>query len=470
MHRFYIHTFGCQMNVHDSERMGDILRTTGMLEVQAPSDADLIVVNTCSVREKAESKLDSELGVLKRLKRRSPAPVLAVAGCVARQRGQALLDRMPYVDIVLGPDRIQDLPALARAAADGAPPVVHTAFDIDSPTFLRIGASAAAGAPSAFVAISKGCDERCSFCIVPSTRGPERHRPADEIVAEIDALVAGGTKEVVLLGQTVNGYRDPSGALAARRAGHGIASSDFPALLRRIAEQVPALKRLRYTSPHPRYFDRALADAHRELDVLCRHVHMPVQSGSDAVLRRMLRRHTRQEYLASVRMLREARPDMTIGTDLIVGFPGETDDDFEQTLSLMREVPFTGVYAFKYSPRPDTAALKLEGELPEEVKSERLGRLFELSDDLLATHFAKLLGTVQQVLVEAEGPRGDGRLSGRTERHEIVHLPPGLGLGEIVLVRIQRAFRHSLEGTVVGAEAGHTDGPRRLPIVSPDPG
>ncbi len=470
MLRFYIHTFGCQMNVHDSQRMGDILRTTGMHEADSPSDADLIVVNTCSVREKAEAKLDSELGQLKRLKKHSRPPVLAVAGCVARQRGQALLDRMPYVDIVLGPDRIQDLPALARAAADGAPPVVHTAFDIDSPTFLRIGTSSSLGAPSAFVAISKGCDERCSFCIVPSTRGPERHRPADEIVAEIDALVSGGAKEIVLLGQTVNGYRDPSGALADRRAGRGIASSDFPALLRRIADQVPALKRLRYTSPHPRYFDRSLADAHRDLDVLCRHVHMPVQSGSDPVLRRMLRRHSRQEYLESVRMLREARADMTFGTDLIVGFPGETDDDFAQTLSLMREVRFAGVFAFKYSPRPDTAALKLDGELPDEVKSDRLARLFELSDDLLAAHFATLVGTVQHVLVEEQGPRGDGRLSGRTERNEIVHLPAGLALGDIVPVRIQRAFRHSLEGVVLGSDGGHAAGPRRLPIVAPDPG
>ncbi len=470
MQHFYIHTFGCQMNVHDSQRMAGILRDQGMLEVLDPDAADLIVVNTCSVREKAEVKLDSELGQLKRLKKRSKHPVLAVAGCVARQRGQAIIDRMPYVDIVLGPDRIQDLPALARAAADGAPPVVHIAFDIDSPSFLQAGATAAAGAPSAFVAISKGCDERCSFCIVPSTRGPERHRPADEIVAEVAALVTSGTREVVLLGQTVNGYRDPSGSLSARARGRGITSSDFPALLRRITEQVPALARLRYTSPHPRYFDRALADAHKDLDVLCRHVHMPVQSGSDAVLRRMLRRHTREEYLESVRMLRNARPDMTFGTDLIVGFPGETEEDFQQTLSLMREVRFTGVFAFKYSRRPGTAALALDGEPSDDVKSDRLGRLFELADDLLAEHFATLVGSVQQVLVEEKGPRRDGRLSGRTERNEIVHIADAdARLGEIVQVRIERAFRHSLEGTIVRSGGGSPTRPRRLPIVSTEP-
>ena len=471
MRTFYIHTFGCQMNVHDSQRMGDLLRAGGLDEVLAPEAADLIVLNTCSVREKAESKLSSELGVLKKLKKRTPPPpVIAVAGCVARQRGEELLRRMPFIDIILGPDRIQDLPRLALDAANGAPPVVHTSFDLDAPTFLHATESSGTATPSAFVAISKGCDERCSFCIVPTTRGPERHRPVEEILSEVAALVAAGTREVILLGQTVNGYRDPSGALDAHRSGHGVAASDFPSLLRRIAAHVPTLARLRYTSSHPRYFDQDLAQAHRDLDVLCRHIHMPVQSGSDDVLRRMLRRHTRAEYIESVRMLRDARPGLTCSTDLIVGFPGETDDDFQLTLSLMREVGFVGVFAFKYSPRPGTASLRLDGEVPEEVKSDRLAAVFELSDDLSAAHLAKLVGTVQHVLVEEQGPRADGRLSGRTERNEIVHFAKdGVRLGEFISVRIDQAYRHSLEGTplLAGSTAPRRD-VRRLPVLSAD--
>ncbi|MBI5532799.1 MAG: tRNA (N6-isopentenyl adenosine(37)-C2)-methylthiotransferase MiaB [Deltaproteobacteria bacterium] len=443
MQSFFIHTFGCQMNVHDSQRMHELLCTSGLRPVDSAEAADLIVINTCSVRDKAEQKLDSELGKLKRLKeRRADPPVLAVTGCVATQRGEAMLKRLPFIDLVLGPDNLGELPALAHAIAGGAPPVVRTRFDLDDPRFLAPSSEAAA--PSAFVSISKGCDERCSFCIVPSTRGPERHRAPAEIVDEVTQLVQRGALEVVLLGQTVNGYRNPISS--ADGASNG---SDFADLLRAVAAGVPALKRLRYTSPHPRFYGPDVVQAHRELDVLCRHVHMPVQSGSDPVLKRMIRRYTRGEFLEIVRSLRQARPDLTVSTDIIVGFPGETDEDFEQTLSIMREARFTGVYAFKYSPRPGTPALRLGDDIPESVKSARLARVFELSDQLMTEHLQTLVDTVQEVLVEEPSHRGGRQLSGHTKRNEIVHLDrvDGVDRGAgIIRVKITRAFKHSLEG------------------------
>jgi tRNA-2-methylthio-N6-dimethylallyladenosine synthase len=467
MQRFFIRTLGCQMNVHDSDRVHELLCDAGLDPVGSPEEADLIVVNTCSVREKAESKLDSEMGKLRKLKKARTEPtVLVVAGCVARQRGEAMLKRMPFVDVVVGPDNLLALPKMAKAAAEGAPPTVATEWDLDQPTFLRSRPRSEGIGPSAFVSISKGCDERCSFCIVPSTRGPERHRPASEIVAEIRDLVAGGAQEIILLGQTVNNYQDPTGELGRRPP---LAKSDFASLLRRVVNDVPRLARLRYTSPHPRYYDGSLIEAHRDLDVLCRHVHMPVQSGSDRMLKRMLRRHERDDLLAAVHGLRKVRPDLTVSTDLIVGFPTETDEDFELTLSLMREVPFVGVYAFKYSPRPGTPALRLGDDVTEGVKSERLARVFEVSETLMREHLDRLVGTAQKVLIEEPNPRGDGGLSGHTDRNEIVHVEPGTSLrvGDgVVPLRIVRAYKHSLVGELDRAAEGLE--PRikhRLPIA-----
>lgn len=459
------------MNMHDSDRVHELLCDAGMSPVDAPELADLVVVNTCSVREKAESKLDSELGKLRKLKTsRKGAMVLVVAGCVAKQRGQAMLDRMPFVDVVLGPDNLMSLPRLATAAAMGAPPTVATDWDVDQPTFLRSRASNEGLRPSAFVSISKGCNERCSYCIVPSTRGPERHRPASEIVDEIQELVSFGALEVILLGQTVNGYQDPTGELGARPS-HAL--SDFGALLQRIARDVPRLARLRYTSPHPRYFDPSVIEAHRQLEVLCAHVHMPVQSGSDRMLKRMIRRHDRAEYLEAIRQLRRARPGLTVSTDLIVGFPTETDDDFEQTLSLMQEVPFLGVYAFKYSPRPGTAALRLGDDVPDSLKAERLARVFDLSERCMQQHLEGLVGTSQRVLIEEPNARGDGGVSGHTDRNEIVHVEPsgGLRVGDgIVPLRIVRAYKHSLVGELDRTDATVKNNLRyRLAVVSGEP-
>ena len=351
MPSFAITTFGCQMNVHDSERMREVLLAAGLVEASAEAGehADVLVLNTCSVREKAEQKLRSEVGRVAKSKRTEPQ-VLVVAGCVAQQEGDKLLKSCKGIDLIIGPDNIVELPRLLDDLALGGPPTVRARFDLDAPSFLTASGAAPSGV-TAFVTTMKGCDERCSFCIVPTTRGPERYRPSREIVAEIAGLALRGAREITLLGQTVNSYVDPSRALASpsERAGE---ESEFAALLREIPRAVPELRRLRYTSPHPRHLTPALVRAHAELDVLVRHVHLPVQSGSDRVLRRMIRRYDRAEYVTRVAALRAAVPGVTLSTDVIVGFPGETDDDFEATLSLAREIGFTALFGFKYSPRP----------------------------------------------------------------------------------------------------------------------
>ena len=445
--RYLVHTFGCQMNAHDSDRMEEVLRASGWARAESVEDADLVVLNTCSVREKAEQKLRSEVGKLAPFKAKNPGLVLAVAGCVAQQEGDKLLTRVPHLDLIIGPDNIPDLPGLVREQMDGAPPRAHTVFDLDAPRFLAAAPAPGEVPVSAWVTTMKGCDERCSFCIVPYTRGPERYRPSEEIVSEIARWVAAGSREVTLLGQTVDSYRDPA---LPPPVSDDPDESQFPALLRLIAERVPALTRLRYTSPHPRHATAALALAHAELDVLARHVHMPMQSGSDRMLKRMIRRYTRAEYTQRIRRLLAARPGMTVSTDVIVGFPGETDEDFEATLDVVREVGFIGLFGFKYSPRPFTPALKLPDDVSEEKKSERLARLFEVAESQTRAHLATLLGTRQRVLVEGAS-KAQGKVTGRTERNEIVHLdvPPGrLLIGALVDAEITQAFKHSLHGVL----------------------
>jgi tRNA-2-methylthio-N6-dimethylallyladenosine synthase len=435
-------TFGCQMNVHDSERMEELMRGAGYDVSHDPDGADVVVLNTCSVREKAEQKLRSEAG---RLKKRDV--VLVVAGCVAQQEGLALVRDIPFVDVVIGPDNLHELPALVREAEFGAPPTVRTVFDVDAPRFLTNPVAPGAVGASAYVTVMKGCDERCSFCVVPYTRGPERYRPADDIVAEVRGLVDGGAREVVLLGQTVNSYLDPQAPLPA---GADPDESRFPELLARLAREAPGLDRLRYTSPHPRHLTPSLVRAHAELDVLSTHVHLPVQSGSDRVLRRMIRRYTRAEYLARVASLLDARPGVTLSTDVIVGFPGETAEDFEATLSLVRAVGFTSLFGFKYSPRPHTPALKLGDDVPEAEKQRRLEALFEVSEALTRAHLATLTGTRAEVLVEGPSRPGADTVVGRTRGNEIVHLPagPDAVAGSVVVVEVVRANKHSLVGRV----------------------
>jgi tRNA-2-methylthio-N6-dimethylallyladenosine synthase len=461
MPSYAITTFGCQMNVHDSERMHDVLRRAGYTEADT-AEADVIVLNTCSVREKAEQKLLSEVGRLAKEKRARRALTLVVAGCVAQQEGERLLKRARGVDLVIGPDNIPELPRLLDDLSLGSPPLVRTVLDTDTPRFLAALGRPAGASRTAFVTIMKGCDERCSFCIVPYTRGPERYRPSGEIVAEIAALVGAGVREVTLLGQTVNSYRDPAGALpAAPDADPGDPDeSEFAALIRRIACDVPSLVRLRYTSPHPRHLTPSLVRAHAEVPALARHVHLPVQSGSDRVLKRMIRRYTRAEYVARAAALLRAVPGLTLSTDVIVGFPGETEDDFTATLSLVREVGYRGLFGFKYSVRPYTPARRLDDDVPEPVKSERLARLFALSEALLGEHLASLTGTTQWVLIEGidEAGRRDAHRpvlwSGRTERNEIVHVAGATDrelAGEVVEVRIVQHNKHSLQGELTPA-------------------
>jgi tRNA-2-methylthio-N6-dimethylallyladenosine synthase len=495
MPSYAITTFGCQMNVHDTERMHEVLRKAGYTEVPA-GEAEVLVLNTCSVREKAEQKLRSEVGRLAKQKRSRRDLLLVVAGCVAQQEGERLLKQLRGIDLVLGPDNIAELPRLLDELSLGSPPLCRAAFDTDAPRFLTALAAPAAVAPlapgaalaraaaakTAYVTIMKGCDERCSFCIVPYTRGPERYRPSDEILAEIKALTEAGVRELTPLGQTVNSYTDPTGALApapdADRSDPD--ESEFAALLFRIAEAVPALARLRYTSPHPRHLTRSLIRAHAELPVLPRHVHLPVQSGSDRVLKRMIRRYTRAEYIERTEALVRAVPGLSLSTDIIVGFPGETDEDFEATLSLVREVGYRGLFGFKYSERPHTPARKLKDDVPEAVKSERLRRLFALSEELLGASLAGLVGTRQRVLVEGLDKESGALWSGRTERNEIVHIHSAERLelaGEIVEVLITRHNRHSLQGelTLAAQTAARprafVPGPARRSLpIAPAPG
>lgn len=479
---FALVTFGCQMNEHDSTRMAEVLRQAGYEEAPGVDQADVILVNTCSVRDKAEHKLRSEVGRLVAHKRARPGVVLGVAGCVAQQEGERLLRRVPELDLVFGPDNIAELPALLAELESGAPPQVRTVHDLDRPRFLRAEPGLGRAGVTAHVTVMKGCNERCSFCIVPHTRGPERYRESHEIVDEIARLVGAGVGEVMLLGQTVNSYRDPAGALEpAPGAGeapwthtHPTSArqdeSELASLLYRIAREVPGLRRLRYASPHPRHLTMSLIRAHQELPFMVRHVHLPVQSGSDRVLRRMIRRYSAAEYRERVAALRAAVPGVTLSTDVIVGFPGESRQDFEATLELVRELGFVGLFGFKYSERPFTAAQKLTDDVPEGEKAARLEELFALSDSIRRAHLEGLVGSVQAVLVEGPGRVG---YSGRTEANEIVHFGAADDpTGELLPVRVVRAFKNSLEAELTDPRRAAPLGPaakpsekRLLPVV-----
>lgn len=449
--RYVVQTFGCQMNVHDSDRMEEVLRAHGWQPSEDLETADLIVFNTCSVRERAEQKLRSEVGKLAPLKQQRPELVIAVAGCVAQQEGEKLLARIPHIDLVLGPDNLGELPALVNDHMAGGVRLARTVFDLDAPRFLAAEPRPGEAPVSTFVTTMKGCDERCSFCIVPTTRGPERYRPASEIVEETARWVAAGAREITLLGQTVDSFRDP---LLPPPESDDPDESQFPELLRLLAREVPGLTRLRYTSPHPRHATASLVRAHRDLDVLARHVHMPVQSGSNRMLRRMIRRYTREEYLERTRALVGARPGITLTTDIIVGFPGETEDDFLETLSLVREAGFTSLFAFKYSPRPGTPSTRLPDDVTEAEKSDRLARLFALGDEQGRAHLGRLVGSRQEVLVHGASKGKNGTFEGRTAQNEIVHIevPDGLSVvGALVEITVTAAYKHSLAGAPTAA-------------------
>jgi tRNA-2-methylthio-N6-dimethylallyladenosine synthase len=429
MKRVYIETYGCQMNVADSELMFGVLGRDGYVRADDPAEAEVMLVNTCAVRDNAEQRVIGRMGELQRHKR--PGDVLGVVGCMAQRLGPALLARVPKVDLVVGPDAYRNLPELIGLAGHG-----RRTSDVefrewehyeDVPPVREKG-------PTAFVTVQRGCDYRCTFCIVPFTRGPERSRRLEDVVREVVALAAGGTSEVTLLGQTVNSYHD--------------GSHDFADLLRAVGG-VEGVRRLRFTSPYPTEFTDRVIDAMATTAAVCEHVHLPVQSGSDAVLRRMLRRYTRARYLEVVAALRAAIPGVTFSTDVIVGFPGETEAQFEETLSLVSEADFDDAYTFKYSVREGTPAVRLHDHIPDEIASDRLERLIDAVRANTRRKNVARVGQVHEVLVERPARRGDLML-GRTRTNQLVllDLPPSAA-GEYHTCRLTGTTGSTFTGAVI---------------------
>jgi tRNA-2-methylthio-N6-dimethylallyladenosine synthase len=427
--RFFIETFGCQMNVNDSEKVAGLLLADGYERAEAAADADFVFINTCAVREKAADKLFHALGRLKRLKASKPDLVIGVGGCVAQLQGTGILDRAPYVDVLVGTHNVARVPELVRRARAGFSGCVDLDRKTDSFT-VPDTAVAHTSTVRAYVTAIEGCNHVCSFCVVPRTRGPEQCRPADNIVAEVRSLVDRGYPEVMLLGQTINAYRH-----------EGVGFAD---LLERV-HAVPGLRRLRFTTSHPEHVDDPMADAFRELPKLCPYLHLPVQSGSDRMLASMRRGYTRDEYLDKAALLRSRRPDLALTSDIIVGYPGETEDDFQATADLVDEVGFDGLFVFLYSPRPGTAALRLADDVPEEEKLRRFRVLNDAQQDRQRGRNAARIGTREEVLVDTV--RDDGRVSGRTPHFRIVHLEGGADLlGRTMDVEIVGSGPNALRG------------------------
>ena len=448
--RVYIRTFGCQMNEYDSDRMADVLAAAdGFERCEQPEDADLILFNTCSVREKAQEKVFADLGRVKHLKRKRPDLVIGVGGCVASQEGRAIVARAPYVDLVFGPQTLHRLPELLAERRRTGRPQVDVSFP-EIEKFDRLPPPRVEG-PSAFVSIMEGCSKYCSFCVVPYTRGEEVSRRFDDVLTEIADLSLQGVKEITLLGQNVNAYRGRMDG--GDVAGTAVECADFSVLLEYAAE-VPGIERIRFTTSHPREFTPRLVDCHARIDKLVSHVHLPVQSGSDRVLAAMKRGYSVLEYKATVRALRAVRPGISISSDFIVGFPGETERDFGETLKLVDEVGFDSSFAFVYSRRPGTPAAELPDDTPPEEKLARLHRLQAALERHSQRIAAEMVGTVQRVLVSGPAKKYPGELCGRTENNRVVNFAghPRL-VGNFVDVAIDEARSHSLRGTVVAADA-----------------
>ena len=399
MKRVYVETYGCQMNVADTELILGLLGRDGYVVTDTPADADVILVNTCAVRDNAEQRIYGRVGELKRHKR--AGSVLGVVGCMAQRLGAGLLERVPHVDLVVGPDGYRALPELIHRAAAG-----ERAVDVEFKSWEHYEDVPAVrtNRVSAFVTVQRGCNYRCTFCIVPMTRGPERSRNLTDVVREVEGLARGGVTEVTLLGQTVNSYHD--------------GTHDFADLLRRVGS-VDGIRRLRFTSPHPNDFSHRVVDAMAEVPEVCEHVHLPVQSGASRVLKRMLRRYSRESYLACVDRLRTAIPDLAVTTDIIVGFPGETEEDFLETESLVREVRFDDAFTFKYSVRDGTPAVKIKSHVPDHVAGERLERIIDTVRRIARSKNAGLVGTTHEVLVAKRARRGE-LLQSRTRTNKVV--------------------------------------------------
>jgi tRNA-2-methylthio-N6-dimethylallyladenosine synthase len=436
--KVYIRTFGCQMNEYDSAKIADVLaEAEGFAPAACPEDADLIVFNTCSVREKAQEKVFADLGRVKPLKRKRPEVMIAVGGCVASQEGPGVVERAPYVDVVFGPQTLHRLPELLAIRRSTGRPQVDVSFP-EIEKFDRLPAPRITG-PSAFVSIMEGCSKYCTYCVVPYTRGEEVSRPFDDIVREIAELAERGVREVTLLGQNVNAWR---GAIDGGVPGR----ADFAELLAYVCE-IDGIERVRYTTSHPREFTQRLIDAHAELPQLAAHVHLPVQSGSDRILAAMKRGYTGLEYRSIARRLTKARPGIALSSDFIVGFPGETEADFEATLKLVREVGFDASFSFMFSPRPGTPAAELADDTPRQVKLERLQRLQTLIETQANAVSGCMVGTAQRILVEGPSRKDATELAGRTENNRVVNFKGEATLvGRFVDVRIVAALPHSLRG------------------------
>jgi tRNA-2-methylthio-N6-dimethylallyladenosine synthase len=441
--RVFIKTFGCQMNVYDSERMNEALAAEGYIATSEPAEADLAILNTCHIREKAAEKVYSDLGRLREIKRQRAKDgkdtLITVAGCVAQAEGEEIVRRAPVVDLVLGPQSYHRLPELLRRLRSGETAIVETAFP-DEDKFQALPDRAPPAAVSAFLTVQEGCDKFCTFCVVPYTRGMEFSRPVAALVAEARRLVERGVAEITLLGQNVNGYHGegPDGR-----------ATTLAGLIRHLAG-IEGLKRIRYTTSHPRDMSDDLIEAHAHEEKLMPYLHLPFQAGSDRVLAAMNRKHTAAEYLDLIGRIREARSDIALSTDIIVGFPGESEADFEATLTLVRQANFAHAFSFKYSARPGTPASTMDGQVPEKVKRERLNRLQAVIDEGYQRFNGALVGKTLPVLFEKAG-RHKGQLVGRSPYLQLVHADADPALvGRIVDVEIRAAGANSLSGVICG--------------------
>jgi tRNA-2-methylthio-N6-dimethylallyladenosine synthase len=437
--RYYIHTFGCQMNVHDSEQLAGVLESLGYRRARDEREADIILLNTCSVREKADQKLFTKLGRVGALKRSLPELIVVVCGCIAQRDGERLFERAPFLDIVLGTRAISRLPILLqelrqrREAGGGGVSFVEIADGLGDPTVFVRGSRVVS-----YVTIMQGCDNFCSYCIVPYVRGREASRPADDIVEEVGRLAQDGFVEVQLLGQNVNSYLDP------------VSGTDFYGLLERVAG-VDGISRIRFITSHPKDFNETIAQVMAEHENICNAIHLPPQSGSDSVLERMNRGYSREEYLNKVQVLKNYINNVSVSGDFIAGFPGESECDFKETLGLIEQVGFSQLFTFVYSPRPGTAAAKLADDVPREVKVERLQRMQSLQEKIQSESHRGMIGTVEEVLVEGESARGGRQLCGRTDGNLVVNFEGSKELiGRLVPIKITSTGTYSLTGEPAG--------------------
>lgn len=438
--KLYIRTFGCQMNEYDSRKMEDVLREShGLTMTGDPEEADILLLNTCSIREKAQEKVFSQLGLWKDWKRQRPDLVIGVGGCVASQEGEAIRTRAPFVDLVFGPQTLHRLPEMLERARTRKVPTVDISFP-EIEKFDRLPEPRADG-PGAFVSIMEGCSKYCTFCVVPYTRGEEISRPFDDVLAEVAELAAQGVREVNLLGQNVNAYRGRM---------HDGETADLALLIRYVAA-VDGIDRIRYTTSHPVEFSDALIETYADVTELVSHLHLPVQSGSDRILMAMKRGHSAFEYKQKIRRLREIRPQISLSSDFIIGFPGETDQDFGHTMKLIEEIGFDHSFSFIYSRRPGTPAAELADDVPLRVKQQRLALLQHAISDHAQRISRAMVGSVQRVLVDRPSRKNPNEIAGRTENNRVVNFagPPSL-IGQFVDLRITEAFPNSLRGVPTG--------------------